>query len=253
MNKIQLPVRTSNGTASNGMSKGIIYYTDNKLGEPIFSVVQKRILAAGLPIISVSLKPIGLGKNIVLNLSPGFITMLKQIARALQESESDYVFFCEHDVLYPTSHFDFTPLRDNIFYYNANVWRWKYPDNLAVTYDRLISLSGLCVNRKFALSHYKMRLKKIEDMGWDTDKRHEPDWARKWGYEPGTKKIKRGGFSDDEFETWISKYPIIDIRHGKTFSQSKVTLDSFIHPPTNWRETSLDKTPGWNLMELFNL
>lgn len=232
--------------------KGIIYYTDNRLNEPIFSVVQKQILQSGLPIVSVSLKPINFGTNIVLNLSPSFLTMLKQIVTALEKSQSTHVFFCEHDVLYPASHFDFTPPKDEIFYYNANVWRWKYPDNLAITYDRLISLSGLCVNREFALNHYKSRLAKIEEMNLDEDKRREPGWARKWGYEPGTKKIKRGGFSDDDFETFSSKDPIIDIRHGKTFSQSKVTLESFVHLPTNWRQTSLDQITGWDFGKLFN-
>jgi hypothetical protein len=230
--------------------KGIIYYTDNRLKEPIFSAVQKRIIAADLPIVSVSLKPISLGKNFVLNLNPGLVTMIKQIIKALEESRSKYVFFCEHDVLYPLSHFDFTPQRDDVFYYNSNVWRWKYPDNLAITYDRLISLSCLCVNREFVLDHYKRRLKKIKEMKWENDKRHEPDWARLWGYEPGTKKTKRGGFSDDDFQTWASKDPIIDIRHGKTFSQSKVTLASFKHLPKNWRETTLDKISGWNFNDL---
>lgn len=234
-------------------TRGIIYYTDNRLAEPIFSVVQKQILNSGLPIVSVSLKPIDFGGNIVLNLTPGFLTMIKQIVTALEASRSDYVFFCEHDCLYPLSHFDFTPQRDDVFYYNANVWRWKYPQNCAITYDRLISLSCLCVNRKFALDHYRMRLKKIKDLKYDADTRREPLWARRWGYEPGTKKIKRGGFSDDDFETWVSKFPIIDIRHGKTFSQSKVTLDSFVHRPANFREASLDKIPGWNYKLLLNL
>lgn len=235
------------------MNKGIIYYTDNRLGEPIFSIVQKHILNSSLPIVSVSLNPIDFGKNIVLKLTSSYLTMIKQIVTALEASKSDYVFFCEHDVLYPLSHFDFTPDRDNIFYYNAHVWRWKYPDNLAITYDRLISLSSLCVNRQFALEHYKRRLKKIKDLKLEADQRREPQWARRWGYEPGTKKVERGGFSDDDFETWRSKGPIIDIRHGKTFSQSKVTLDSFIHQPTNWRETTLDKIPGWDIKRMFNL
>ncbi len=237
------------------MTKGIIYYTDNQLEEPIFSVVQKQILKSNLPIVSVSLSPINFGENIVLNnLSPNIVTMVKQITRALEESNADYVFFCEHDVLYPISHFDFVPLRDNIFYYNANVWRWKYPQNKAITYGRLISLSGLCVNREFALDHYKRRLAKILEMHWDLDtKRHEPDWARKWGYEPGTKKIKRGGFWDDDFEIWESPYPMIDIRHGKTFSPPKVTLESFRHKPINWREIVIEKIPGWDLKSLFNL
>jgi len=235
------------------VKKGIIYYTDNRLGEPIFSMVQKQILKAGLPVTSVSLAPINFGENIVLDLSPGYLTMIKQIATALKASDCTHVFFCEHDVLYPATHFDFIPPRDDIFYYNAHVWRWRYPDNLAITYDRLISLSALCVNRKFAFEYYRKRLNKIKGMKYYRDTAREPLWARRWGYEPGTKKIKRGGFSDDDFETWRSKYPIIDIRHGKTFSQSKVTLDSFIHKPSNWQETRLEKIPGWNLKLLFNL
>lgn len=236
------------------MNKGIIYYTDNSIGEPIFSIVQKQILKSRLPIVSVSHSPIKFGKNFVVNLPPNIVTMVKQIVKALEESEADYVFFCEHDVLYPTSHFDFTPQKNNIFYYNANVWRWWYPKNIAITYDRLISLSGLSVNRKFALDHYRKRLRKILEMGWDRDlRRHEPGWARKWGYEPGTKKTKRGGFSDDDFETWVSEYPMIDIRHGRNFSPPKVTLAGFKHAPTNWRETTLDKIQGWDLKTLFDL
>ncbi len=232
-------------------TKGIIYYTDNKLAEPIFSVVQKQIENSGLPIISVSLSPIKFGKNVVLKLNPGYMSMITQIKTALESQNTDYVFFCEHDVLYPPSHFEFTPKKDNIFYYNSNVWRWDYPKDRAIRYDRLISLSGLAVNRKFALDHYKSRLDKINEMNLETNGRHEVGWARKWGYEPGTKKIKRGGFSDDDFETWSSVDPMIDIRHGKTFSQSKVTLDSFIHKPTNWKETTLDKIPFWDLKGLF--
>ncbi len=235
------------------MTKGIIYYTDNRLGEPIFSTVQNQIVKSGLPITSVSLQPISFGQNTVLNLSSGYLTMIQQIQTALNMSNSTYVFFCEHDVLYPPSHFDFTPPRDDIYYYNANVWRWKYPDDLAITYDRLICLSGLCVNRKLALDQYQRRLKKIEEQSLDSIRRREPLWARRWGYEPGTKKRKRGGFSDDDFETWRSEFPIIDIRHGRTFSMPKVTLDSFTHEPSNWQETTIDKLPGWNLKELFNL
>lgn len=235
------------------MTKGIIYYTDNRLAEPIFSICQKYILASNLPIISVSLKSINFGQNKVVKGNPGYPTIVKQITLALKTSRANFVFFCEHDVLYPLSHFDFTPPKDNLFYYNANVWRWQYPANLAITYDRLISLSGLCVNREFALNHYQARLKKIKENNLEKDTRREPLWARRWGYEPGTKKRRRGGFSDDDFETWASKQPIVDIRHGRTFSQSKVSLDSFKHSPTNWKETTLDKIPGWNLKKLFKL
>ncbi|MCS7092139.1 MAG: hypothetical protein NZM26_02200 [Patescibacteria group bacterium] len=234
--------------------KGIIYYSDNRLDEPIFSIVQKLILQSKLPIVSVTHKRIELGENYVLNGPSTIVTMIKQIVMALDKSKVKYVFFCEHDVLYPPSHFEFTPPKDNIFYYNSNVWRWDYPQDRAIAYERLISLSGLCVNRQFALNHYRRRLKKILEEGFDKDtKRHEPDWARKWGYEPGTKKVRRGGFSDDDFETWESKDPLIDIRHNKNFSPRKVTLDSFKHPPTGWKEISIKNLPYWNLEEMFNL
>lgn len=234
------------------MEKSIIYYTDNRLGEPIFSIVQEQIRKAHLPIVSVSLKPIAFGKNFVLDLTPNIITMTKQITKALKESDSDCVFFCEHDVLYPISHFDFGPEKENIFYYNANIWRWSYPKNKAITYDRLICLSGMCANRKYALEHYERRLRKIEELKLKTETK-DPLWARLWGFEPGTKKTERGGFSDDDFKTWFSPEPIIDIRHKRTYSPPKTTLESFIHKPQNWKETTLDKIPGWNLAKLFDL
>jgi hypothetical protein len=102
-------------------NKGIIYYTDNKIEEPISSTVRNLLLETNLPIVSSSLRPINFGKNIVVNLEPGVITMITQIYNALKESRSKYIFFCEHDVLYHKSHFNFTPIKDDVFYYNTNV------------------------------------------------------------------------------------------------------------------------------------
>ena len=235
------------------MSKGCIYYTDNKIKDPIKSHVYSFIKDSGLPIVSCSLKPIEFGDNIVLNLRSGVKTMWTQILTALEKSTTDYVFFCEHDVLYPKSHFDFTPPKEDVFYYNSNVYRWDYPNNRAITYDRLISLSGLCCNRQLAVDHYRERLEIVEKKGWDQDKSKEPWWGRRIGYEPGTKPKKRGGYFDENFDTWKSRYPIVDIRYNGTFSPRKVTLKSFRHLPTNWEETTLDQIPGWNLKELWNL
>ena len=65
--------------------------------------------------------------------------------------------------------------------------------------------------------------------------------ARKWGYEPGTKKKKRGGLTDDDFDTWYSDEPVIDIRHRGTFSPPKCTLESFKHLPVNFEEIDANK------------
>lgn len=234
------------------MDKGIIYYTDNRLGDPIFSLAQKFISDSGLPIVSCSLRPIDFGKNIVLeNRERSYPTMCDQILIALENLETEYVFFCEHDVLYHPSHFNFIPERDDIYYYNVNNFRWWFGHNTAISYDGLTSLSSLCCNRELAIRHYKYRLELIEK--WDLDKvrGREPRWARRFGYEPGTKKRRNGGITNEQHIKRRSEFPNIDIRHRRTFSAPKITLESFKHKPDNWRELNILDIPGWNLVSLF--
>ena len=230
------------------MDKGIIYYTSNQLEELMFSVVQKQILKSGLPIVSISLKPIDFGQNIVLDLKPGITTLNRQILAGLEASTADYVFFCEHDVLYHPSHFDLVPTRDDISYYNVNVWRWDYPNDRFITYDFLRSLSGLCINRQLAVNCYKERVERIEKNGW-TDTSREPRWSRIMGHEPG-----RVGNSipSNICEHWKSAYPNIDIRHAGTVTKRKCNLSDFKHPPDakTWKETTADKMDGWDLKTL---
>lgn len=179
--------------------------------------------------------------------------MTLQILIALEKSTADYVFFCEHDVLYHPSHFEFTPPKDDVYYYNNNNYRWRYGTNVAVTYGQLHSLSGMCCNRETAIKHYKYRLMLIEDQGLDKDRSREPRWARRFGYEPGTKPKRRGGITDETFETWKSKYPNIDIRHRGTFSHPKTFRREFKHLPSDFTEVDIKDIPGWNLKELWNL
>jgi len=232
--------------------KSIIYYTDNELDEPLNSIVQMHIHRSNLPIASASLKPIRFGENVVVEGERGYPTMVNQIIAALETAVGNHVFFCEHDVLYHPSHFTFTPPKDNIFYYNENVWRWLYGSNQAMRHDRMIPLSSMCANREFALEHYRLRAARIKEKGWTQDSK-DPKWVRVMGYEPGTKKKKRGGITDDDFETWSSDFPLIDIRHDKTFSPPKVSLRDFTHKPKNWRELPIEKIVGWDLKELFKL
>jgi len=236
------------------MEKGIIYYTDNRIeGTQIFKESQKTILAAELPITSVSLKPLDFGNNIVVEGSRGYVSYTNQIYTALKNAKEKYVFFCEHDVLYNISHFDFIPPTDDIYYYNINNWRWGYGNETAISYDGLTSLSGLCCNRETALAHYAYRLKLIERAGMDAFRSREPRWARKFGYEPGTKKRRNGGVTNEEHVKRRSLLPNIDIRHGKTFSQPKITLDSFKHKPENWQERKIEEIDGWDLKQIFNI
>jgi len=234
------------------LTKGCIYYTDNRPKSFILEECQEQIKRAWSgKIISVSLMPIDFGENIVLEGRVRcYPTMVKQIAMGLEALDTDIVFFLEHDVLYHPSHFDFMPTREDIYYYNLNNWRWSIKEEVVITYDNLRSLSQLCCYRKLALKHFQARLKYIEERGYDKEIGHEPKWVRVMGYEPGTKQRRRGGFSDEQFEAWRSEFPNVDIRHRHTFSPPKTHLSDFRHAPINWRESKLEDFPYWDLKKL---
>lgn len=236
------------------MTKGAIYYSDNRLDPNMLKVCQKQLRGAfGGEIVSVTLAPMDFGdKRIVLDRVRSYPTMVEQILTALENSTADIVFFTEHDVLYHPSHFEINPERKDAFYYNCNNWRWRWGTEVAVTYNYLSSLSMLCCDRELALNHYRFRKKKIDEMGLDAFRSREPRWARRWGYEPGTKPVRRGGFTDEEHIKWWSDFPNIDIRHKGTFSHPKTFLDEFKHKPTDtWKEISVLEIEGWKLEEMF--
>jgi hypothetical protein len=224
---------------------GCIYYTHHRCKPAILEGVQKQILRSGLPVVSCSLRPLDFGKNVVYSGERGIMTYFHQIVLALETSTADHVFFCEHDVLYHPSHFDFTPPRDDTFYYNTNVWKWEYLSRLTVTYDHHASVSGLCVNRKLALDFYRRRLSIIYENGWDKlPTWGNPTWARDLGYEPGK---HRGNKREPSIAAeWRSLYPNIDIRHTRCMTVPKITWESFKKKPDNWTEDILDNLPGWH-------
>jgi len=61
------------------------------------------------------------------------------------------------------------------------------------------------------------------------------------GYEPGYKKRRRGGITDEDHIKRRSEFPNIDIRHPGTFSAPKITLESFKHKPENWDEKPIEE------------
>lgn len=227
-----------NSDASTTSSKGIIYYTDNKLKLKIAHKVQNLLLVISrdkdIPIVSASLKPMAkMGKNIHISAERGYLTMFKQILAALEASEAEIIFHCEHDMLYHPSHFDFTPPKKDMFYYNHNFWRVRTSDGFAVHWDAN-QVSGLCAYREHLLNYYRKRLKEIETDGFNRN------------YEPGGRNKKL-------YEAWWSEYPNVDIRHGGTLTKSKWSPDDFRDKSTcvNWQESSVEKIPGWNNLASF--
>lgn len=224
--------------------QGILYYTDNQLQLKIAHRVQKQLKKAsnGKRIVSVSLKPMDFGDNIHLPLKRGWLTMAKQILAGLKQLTNEYVFFCEHDVLYHESHFNFTPPKNDVYYYNTNVWKVRWSDGFAVHTNDCKQLSGMVCNRQFAIKHFEERVKRLETYnGTKFDK-----YVRLIGFEPGTHNRKER-VDDFKAESYQSKYPNIDIRHNGNGTHTKWSPAEFRNKKfaEGWTERNVRSIPGW--------
>lgn len=209
-------------------TKGIIYYTDNRLNEAITKAVREQLLLTNLPIVSASLEPIDFGENHHVKMERGYHAYFAQIVTALEYSTADIVFFCEHDNLMHLSHFDFTPPAKNKFYYDLNWWKVR-KDGLAVHWDA-VQVSGLVCYRDLALEFYRSRLAAFDPEKFD----------RK--FEPTV---------NTQYETWWAEYPSVDIRHDHNLTYNKWKLEHFRNKATavNFQESTVDRIPGWDDLE----
>lgn len=227
-------------------SKSLLFYTDNQLTLKLAHRVQKQLKSIGLPIVSVSLKPMNFGKNIHLPLKRGYLTMAKQILEGLKASTAEVIFFCEHDVLYHPSHFDFVPPERDKYYYNTNVWRVRADDGHGLYVDNLQQLSGLCAYRELLIEHYEKRVKLLEEKANDPD---FSSYVRKMGFEPGTHgRAER--VDDFKAESWTSKYPNLDIRHGANLTPSRWRKEQYRNQRYTKGWTEADEFPYWGKFSL---
>jgi hypothetical protein len=225
---------------TSALTKGIIYYSDSQLPDriavPVRDNLQKISDQMHIPIVSATLKKLKFGvKSIYFpSLKRGYPAMFKQIMSALEHSESDIIFFCEHDVLYSPTHFEFTPPDRNTFYYNQNVWYLRLSDGHALHYD-VNQLSGLCGYRDELYTHFKERYERVMTEGF----------SRKMGFEPMThhriawKRLYNLG-------TWKSRVPNIDIRHEGNLTATRWFKSQFRNQKLlkGWKK-SKTKIYGW--------
>lgn len=196
-------------------SKGIVYYTDNTINLKLGDKVRKQILKAGLPIVSVSLKPMKFGTNYVFKGERGYLAYHKQILMALEASNADIIYFCEHDVLYDPSHFDFTPPKKDVYYYDFNFWRVRASDRFAIHYDTH-QVNLICAYRELLLTHYREKVKRIEATGFNM----------RMGFEPGCNR-RHERIDEYKAESYYAKEPSIDIRHETNLTRSRWSKDQF--------------------------
>lgn len=241
-------------------TKGVVYYTNGNAPEQILQAVRKQ-LKKGMKekhIISVSLQPLEFGQNVVLNEQSGYLTMAKQILAGLEKSTAEVIFLCEHDVLYHPSHFDFIPPREDVIYYNTNVWRVRTEDGHALYVNKLQQLSGLCAYRDVLIKHYRKRVRLLEDF---LKKQDDPfygksnfsnvefgQYIRKMGFEPGThgRPERVDELTADSYQ---SQYPNLDLRHELNLTPSRWNKDQFRNQKYTDGWTESEEVPGWGIVK----
>lgn len=219
------------------LTKGMLYYTDNQLDERIMKIVQKNleVQSNGHKIVSVSLKPLGFGENIVLPLDRGYLTMAKQQLAGLEALDTDIVFMVEHDILYPSCHFDFTPPKKDVFYYNLNWWKVRVDDGQALHF-RAKQVSGCCAYRDILIEYFRNRVRLMES-GEIGGRRH---------FEPGNKfHDAYAKQTTHGFDTWNSEIPYVDIRHKTTVSRNVFDPSGYRSKVQDW--VLADEIPGWGV------
>lgn len=225
-------------------TKGVVYISACTLDPKLLDVCKDRLKKsfAG-KMVSVTLKPCDLGQNIVMDLKPDKRNLFKQILAGLEALDTDYAFICDDDVLYHPSHFDFTPPKDDRFYYNLNWWRVRTSDGFSVHWDGNQS-NFLCADRRLLVDEYRQRVEAVEREGW-----------KNRGYEPGTRGLRRGGFNERGCAQWRSAFPNIDIRHGGNLTGDKWSIADFRDPKyskgwnerynKSWGERASTDIEGW--------
>jgi len=223
----------------------IIYYTENRLSEPLFTTCRRLLVQAanGRKIISVSHKPIDLGTNICIgNLKPSWLTLYKQVLIGAKAADTKYVAMAEHDCIYTDEHFSYVPANDDAFFYNENHLLVQYAEHshpeLKGMYSRYwkqrLALSQMVCNRKLLIDTMAERLDLL-----DRDRKlvrelvfaGEPglsklriEQGRRWaesGRPVYLKKYIKAQLDKEKYDIFKTEIPNLDIRHDNNFTGPK--------------------------------
>lgn len=183
----------------------ILYYTSNRENEEFERRIRDNILHAsgGLPIISISQKPINFGKNICVgDVGASGFNMFRQVFIGCKEAKTRFVISAEADCLYPPDYFQFMPERDDVCYRNANTYLlghrrdYFYKKNEGGTWAQ-------AVGREFYMKRLEELFKGAPE--WNTEEKNFP------------KERGRGEdvFKAAEIKRFETANPCVSIKSGR--------------------------------------
>jgi len=200
----------------------ILYYTSNKEGSEFEKRVRDLIIkhSGGLPIISVSQKPIDFGENICVGEqgASGF-NMFRQVLIGLERVKTPLVISAEADCFYPPEYFQFIPPKDNVCYRNTNTWvmpqwrSWYWQKRESATHAQV-------VGTKFYLD----RLNKLF--------KGAPKWSVEEKNFPKERLRKEDVFDDIEY--WFCPNPVVQVKTTKSMRHYTTSDRIDIHELPFW-------------------
>jgi len=108
----------------------ILYYTSNREDESFEKKIRSILLKINndrYPIISISQKPIDLGRNICVgDVGVSDHNIYRQIQIGCQEAKTPFIISAEADNLYPHDYFNFIPEKIDVVCRYKNIWILKY-------------------------------------------------------------------------------------------------------------------------------
>jgi hypothetical protein len=185
----------------------IIYYTSNRENEEFEKKIRYILfrMAGGIPIISVSQKPINFGKNVCVgDVGANDHNLYRQVQIACQEAETPFVISAEADNLYHKDYFDFDAPDINTVYRYNNVWLLK-------RHHKMFARKAWCEGAQIIGREYYLKLLDIELYG-------KPLWMD--GHNPTNpfRSMRRN------WTYYGTEFPVVSIKTGNGLRANTRTI-----------------------------
>lgn len=213
----------------------IIYYTSNREDEAFEQKIRQKLLevSADLPIISVSQKPINLGKNICVgDVGACDANLFRQIQLACEAATTPFVMSAEADCLYPPEYFqyDTSNLDTDKYYRFDNLYilsQWGEGD-YGGFYKKDTAPFAQIIGRELYLNMIKKALPQ------------EPVW-----HSP-KQKVRIPLFLDQKWETVHINTPILNFKTYNGMRRHTKTIGSAVGKLPYWGTADEVRKQMWS-------
>jgi hypothetical protein len=165
----------------------VIYCSSNREDWAFEKRIIKYLLKnCGLPIVSVTQKPVNLGTNVnVGNVGVSGFNFFRQVLIACKEAKTEFVISAEADCLYPPDYFQFIPEKKDVFFRNTNCYlignhrNYFYKKSGGSTFSQVVGRE-----------HYIERLEKLfrNAPQWNVEEKNFP--KERWHKEDVPDKVE---------------------------------------------------------------